>query len=68
MFSVSKSNVPDVIEYIKNQLEHHAKQTFDDEYVSLLKLHGVDYDEQYLFDLIQSSLRDEDHFYRRSVG
>ena len=49
-FSVSKSNVPDVIEYIKNQREHHAKQTFEDEYRSMLKLHGVDYDERYLFD------------------
>ena len=50
VFSVSKSNVPDVINYIKNQREHHAKQTFEDEYVSLLTLHGIDYDDQYLFD------------------
>ena len=50
VFSVSKSNVTDVIEYIKNQREHHAKQTFEDEYISMLKLNGIDYDEQYLFD------------------
>lgn len=50
VFSVSKSNVPEVVEYIKNQREHHAKQTFEDEYVSLLRLHGVDYDERYVFD------------------
>jgi len=50
VFWVSKSNVPDVIEYIKDQREHHAKQTFEDEYVAMLKLHGVDYDERYLFD------------------
>lgn len=50
VFSVSKSNVPGVIEYIKHQREHHAKQTFEDEYIALLQLHGVDYDEQYLFD------------------
>ena len=50
IFSVSKSNVPDVIEYIKNQREHHAKQSFEDEYISLLKLNGIDYDERYVFD------------------
>jgi len=50
IFSVSKSNARDVIEYIKNQREHHAKQSFEEEYVSLLKLNGIDYDERYLFD------------------
>ncbi|QQS33128.1 MAG: IS200/IS605 family transposase [Acidobacteriota bacterium] len=50
VFSVSKSNVPSVIEYIRNQREHHRRHTFEDEYVSLLKLHGIDYDERYLFD------------------
>lgn len=51
VFSVSKSNVPDVVEYIKNQREHHQKQTFEDEYLSMLKLNGIDYDERYVFDL-----------------
>ncbi len=50
VFSVSMSNVPDVIVYIKTQREHHAKQTFEDEYVSMLRLHGIDYDDRYLFD------------------
>ncbi len=50
VFSVSKSQAPDVIEYIKKQREHHKKQTFEDEYVSLLKLHGIEYDDRYLFD------------------
>jgi len=50
IFSVSKSNVPDVVEYIKNQREHHQKQSFEEEYISMLKLNGVDYDERYVFD------------------
>ena len=50
VFSVSKSNVSGVAEYIKTQHEHHAKQTFEDEYVSILRLHGIDYDERFLFD------------------
>jgi len=48
--SVSKSQVPSVIEYISNQRRHHSEQTFEDEYVTLLNLHGIDYDEKYLFD------------------
>ena len=50
IFSVSKSQAPEVIHYIKIQREHHKKQSFEEEYISLLKLHGIDYDEQYLFD------------------
>jgi putative transposase len=50
VFSVSKSNVPEIIQYIKNQREHHAKQSFEDEYVSMMKLHGIDYDDRYVFD------------------
>lgn len=49
-FSVSKSKVPAVVEYIKNQREHHAEETFEDEYRKLMKLHGVEYDERYLLD------------------
>lgn len=48
-FTVSKSQVPDLIRYINNQLEHHRKKTFQDEYLDLLKKHGVDYDERYLW-------------------
>lgn len=49
IFSVSKSNAPKVIEYIKKQREHHKKQSFEDEYIELLKLHEIEYDEKYLF-------------------
>ena len=49
VFSVSKSNARKVINYIKDQHRHHSTQSFEDEYVELLKLHEVDYDEKYLF-------------------
>jgi putative transposase len=49
-FSVSKSNVPKVIDYIKSQRQHHLKQSFEDEYLELLKLHETDYNVKYLFD------------------
>jgi len=48
-FSVSKSNLPDVIVYIRNQREHHRKKTFQQEYLELLVKHGVEYDERYLW-------------------
>lgn len=43
-FSVSASNVPTVIRYIENQERHHKKMTFEDEFIALLKKHGVEFD------------------------
>lgn len=48
VFSVSRSEIDRVVQYIRNQREHHAKQKFEDEYASLLKLHGIDFDERFL--------------------
>ncbi|MBP6004025.1 MAG: IS200/IS605 family transposase [Pyrinomonadaceae bacterium] len=50
IFSVSKSAVREVVDYIKNQREHHKEQTFEDEYLSMLRLNGIDYDERYVLD------------------
>jgi len=33
-----------------NQPEHHKKQTFKDEYLSLLKKFEIEYDAKYLFE------------------
>ena len=49
-FSVSQSNVCEVIRYIENQEEHHRRVTFQDEYRAFLKAYGVDYDERYVWD------------------
>lgn len=48
-FSVSKFDVPDVVSYIRNQREHHRRKTFREEYVDLLREHGIQYDERYLW-------------------
>jgi putative transposase len=48
-FSVSPSNVQAVSAYIAHQEEHHRKVTFQEEFVSFLKKHGIRYDEQYLW-------------------
>lgn len=49
-FSYSISQIDDVIHYIQNQKEHHAKRTFRDEYLAFLRKFKVDFDERYLFD------------------
>jgi len=36
-----------VIEYIKNQREHHKQETFVDEYRRLIQDNGIEIDEQY---------------------
>jgi len=49
-FSVSHSNLEDVIRYIENQEEHHKRMTFQDEYRAFLKAYGIAYDERYVWD------------------
>ncbi len=50
MFSVSESKVSVVTSYIENQMEHHKTISFQDELRTLLRKHGVGFDEQYLWD------------------
>jgi REP-associated tyrosine transposase len=47
--SVSASKRSAVINYIRNQEKHHRKMTFAEEYVALLKKHGIEYDPKYVF-------------------
>ena len=48
-FSYSKSSVEKVINYIKNQEEHHRRKTFKEEYLKLLEDFEIDFDERYIF-------------------
>ena len=48
-FSVSPTAVESVKQYVLNQEEHHRHQTFQEEYIELLKLSGLEYDEKYLW-------------------
>lgn len=48
-FSYSRSQLDTVIRYIQNQPQHHAKKTFREEYVQLLKRFDVEFDERFLF-------------------
>jgi putative transposase len=49
VFSVSRSNVGAVAAYIRQQRAHHQKKTFEEEYLTLLRKHGIDYDERYVW-------------------
>ena len=48
-FSVSASNVAAVRNYIEHQAEHHAKRTYEDEFVALLKKTGVRFEPDQIF-------------------
>jgi putative transposase len=48
-FSVSASQVPVVKKYIENQVEHHRKRSFEEEFTSLLRSCGVEYDPKFVF-------------------
>ena len=48
-FSVSKSAEDTVIQYIRNQQEHHRKKTFQEEFIEFLNKYGIEYDENYLW-------------------
>lgn len=49
-FSVSKSDEKRVIAYVRNQEKHHQKRTFQEEFVTLLDRHEIEYDVRYLWD------------------
>jgi len=47
-FTYSSEDRVNLIEYVKNQKEHHKKEIFLDEYKRVLKEHGIQFDEKYL--------------------
>ena len=49
-FSYSKSHVPNVIRYILNQEAHHAKRSFREEYLDMLRKNEVEFDERFIFE------------------
>jgi putative transposase len=48
-FSVSASNRDAVRHYIEHQQEHHAKHSFEDEFVSLLRKSNVAFDPKFVY-------------------
>ena len=49
-FSVSKSGVEEVREYIRNQQEHHKTVSFQEEFRTFLRRYEIEFDERYVWD------------------
>jgi putative transposase len=49
-FSVSQSNVGKVKQYFANQEAHHARTSYQDEYRTLCRRHGIELDERYAWE------------------
>ena len=47
---MSQSGVEDVRRYIAGQEEHHKTVSFQDEYRTFLRRHGIEFDERYMWD------------------
>jgi putative transposase len=48
-FSVSPSQVAAVKRYIASQEQHHRKRGFEEEFTTLLRSCGIEFDERYVF-------------------
>ena len=48
-FSVSESNREALLQYIATQSENHKKWTYEQEFMTLVRKSGVEYDPRYLF-------------------
>jgi putative transposase len=48
-FSVSHSHLSAVINYIRNQENHHRRKSFQQEYLEFLERHAVPYDKRFVF-------------------
>lgn len=52
-FSYAESNFGKVADYIRNQKQHHARKTFQQEYQMFLKKFNISYQSAYLFDFYE---------------
>jgi putative transposase len=48
-FTVSTSQIPGVERYIAEQKKHHSTRTFRDEFVQMLTVNEIEFDEKYLW-------------------
>jgi len=48
-FTVSSSQVPAVSNYIANQELHHKKRSFRDEFIEMLQVNEIEFDEKFLW-------------------
>jgi len=51
-FTVSQSQVARVQRYIRNQETNHSRMTLEEEFKALLKSHGIEFEEKYLWECL----------------
>ncbi len=49
-FSVSKSRIPELSKYIRDQKVHHQSFDFKEEHRSIFRSHDLEFDEKYVWD------------------
>jgi hypothetical protein len=47
-FTMSQSNVEEVLRSIARQKEHHQVVSFRDEFIQFLRANGIEYDERFI--------------------
>ena len=52
-FSVSYRNIEQVVNYIKNQEEHHKIKSFKEEYLEFLNEQSIAFEEKYIFEEVK---------------
>ncbi len=52
-FSYGHSQLKGVSNYIRDQVRHHARRTFRQEYLQFLKKFEIEHDERYIFKLLE---------------
>jgi len=48
-FSIDESQINSLQQYIRGQVEHHRRRTFQEEYREILTRYHVDYDDRYVW-------------------
>jgi putative transposase len=48
-FTASESKIQTIIQYVKKQETHHRRMSFKDEFIRILKLHEIEFDENQLW-------------------
>ena len=51
-FSYSRSHLDRVVKYVLNQAQHHAKRSFRDEYLTLLRKFDISFEDKYMFEWV----------------
>ena len=58
-FTHSRSQINQVVKYIENQGKHHQKKSFKDEYIEILVKNGIEYNDEYIFEFIETTISND---------